>query len=147
MEYATVISVIALLVSALAAIYARWAAMEAKQANRLVLHEKQAAILDLVVQFEGYFKGYGANPTFDQIEVFNREVVIPAKLYLPANISSIISEAYRIIVAQSMLVSAVEWDERKEHDYKVESKKMDDMVSLISAISEELQSYLRLESA
>ncbi|MBS0160825.1 MAG: hypothetical protein JSS26_19765 [Nitrospira sp.] len=59
MDISLAISILALLVSALSALYARWAASEAKHANRISSHSHKLAVLESARNFRAGFQVNG----------------------------------------------------------------------------------------
>jgi len=70
MDISLALSILALLLSALSALYARWAVSEAKQANRISGHSHKLAILENARNFCGGFRIDGealASTYFDSL--------------------------------------------------------------------------------
>jgi hypothetical protein len=76
------ISLAALAVSILSALYTRWASMAAKRANEIALHVHKIEIYEEVVSFSDCFRGLFNVPTAQRLETFRKKAVQRAELYL-----------------------------------------------------------------
>lgn len=76
------ISLAAVAVSLLSALYARWASNEAKRANEIALHVHKVEIYEEVVSFSDCFRGLLSVPTAQRLEAFRKKAVQRAELYL-----------------------------------------------------------------
>lgn len=82
MNQSDYIALAALAVALLAALYARWAANEAKRANEISLHFKKVEIYEEVLSFSDCFRGLFSVPTAEWLEVFKKKAVQRAEIYL-----------------------------------------------------------------
>jgi hypothetical protein len=88
------IALAALGVSALSALYARWAANEAKRANNIALHVHKVEIYEEVVSFSDCFRGLFSVPTAERLEKFRKNAVQRAELYLSEEVYQRLKEIY-----------------------------------------------------
>lgn len=82
MTQADYISLAAVAVSLLAALYARWASNEARRGNEIALHVHKVEIYEEVVSFSDCFRGLFNIPTAQRLETFRKKAVQRAELYL-----------------------------------------------------------------
>lgn len=75
------ISLVAVAVSLLSALYARRASDEAKRANEIALHVHKVEIYEEVVSFSDCFSGLFCIPTAQRLEAFRKKAVQRAELY------------------------------------------------------------------
>jgi hypothetical protein len=76
------IALAAVVVSILSALYARWAANEARRANQIALHVHKVEIYEEVISFSDCFRGLFSIPTEERLEAYRKRAVTRAELYL-----------------------------------------------------------------
>lgn len=81
-------------VSALSALYARWAVTEAKKANKISLHAHKIEIYEEVVSFSDCFRGFLTVPSSERLEKFKKLAVQRAELYLSNEVYLQLKEIY-----------------------------------------------------
>jgi hypothetical protein len=82
LSQADYIALAAVAVSALSALYARWAVNEAKRANKIALHIHKVEIYEEVISFSDCFRGLFTVPTAERLEAFRKKAVQRADIYL-----------------------------------------------------------------
>lgn len=82
MSQSDCIALAAVAVALLAALYARWAANEAKRANDISLHVHKVEIYEEVLSFSDCFRGLFSVPTAERLEAFKKKAVQRAEIYL-----------------------------------------------------------------
>lgn len=76
------IALAAMGVAALAALYARWSAAEAKRANRIALQRPKLDIYEEAISFSECFTGLFCVPTAARLETFKKRAVQAAEIHL-----------------------------------------------------------------
>lgn len=147
MGLAIAISVIALLVSGLAALYARRTAEQAKKANDLKLVDLQAGVLSGLVALQGQLSGNGKYATSDELSTFMHDAVIPSGLYLTDQVSKEI-EAIHNDLQQSRKILEDECEHGVvESDVESAEKTIAMVAQRIPMIVEKIKSSIRVSRA
>lgn len=94
MSQSDYIALAAVAVSLLAALYAKWAANEAKRANEISLHIHKVEIYEEVLSFSDCFRGLFAVPTAERLETFKKKAVQRAEIYLSKEVHLQLQEIY-----------------------------------------------------
>ncbi|MCX2842990.1 hypothetical protein OQJ59_15300 [Microbulbifer thermotolerans] len=115
-------------VSLLSALYAKWAANEAKKANDISLHVHKVEIYEEVVSFSDCFRGLFSVPTAERLEVFKKKAVQRAEVYLSEEVYLQLKEIYKHCSESEVWLSIAESEGRKtentpselevRHEYK-----------------------------
>ena len=94
MNQSDYIALAAVAVAMLAALYARWMAIEAKRANKISLHIHKVEIYEEVLSFSDCFRGLFSIPTEDRLEIFRKKAVQRAEIYLSKEVHFQLKEIY-----------------------------------------------------
>lgn len=108
------IALAALGVSALSALYARWAANEAKRANKIALHVHKVEIYEEAVSFSDCFRGLFSVPTVERLEKFRKNAVQRAELYLSNEVYLQLKEIYEHCSESEIWLSIAESEPKME---------------------------------
>jgi hypothetical protein len=108
------IALAALGVAALSALYARWAANEAKRANKIALHVHKVEIYEEVVSFSDCFRGLFTVPTAERLEKFKKNAVQRAELYLSNEVYLQLKEIYEHCNESEIWLSIAESEPKME---------------------------------
>lgn len=114
LEQADYIALAALGISALSAIYARWAANEAKRANNIALHVHKVEIYEEVVSFSDCFRGLFSVPTTERLEKFRKNAVLRAELYLSGEAHQQLTEIYKHCYENEVWLSIADSEPKRE---------------------------------
>ncbi len=99
------IALLAVLIAGLSALYARWAAMQAKRANELALLNHRKAIYDAFHELRMHMQQRGVRPDLEQVSKFyypSRD----AAFYVKETLSSEISKYYDLCFKVADLAKA-----------------------------------------
>ena len=110
------ISLIAILVSALSALYARRSVNEARKANRISLQFEKVDIYKEVISYSDCFRGLFSVPTAQRLEQFKKQAVELSEIYFSQGIHSQLREVYSHCSNCEMYLSVVQdnSDDRNE---------------------------------
>jgi hypothetical protein len=108
MNQSDYIALAALAVSVLAAVYARWAAKEAKRANAISLHSYKVGIYEEVLSFVDSFRGFLGVPSEGRLEEFRKKAVQRAEIYLSKEAHLHLQEIYKHCRDSEMWLSVAE---------------------------------------
>lgn len=131
-----VIAVLAALVAGLSALYARWAAEEAKRANELALLAHRKAIYDAFFELKMHMEQRGFRPDMEQVSKFyypSRD----AAFYVKESLSSEIAKYYELCFKVADLARL------GNGLYPNESEEVKDAFKQAREISEEIDSSLK----
>lgn len=145
------ISVGAALVSALAALYARWQAAAAKRANDISLHENRLSVYKALGRFRGVVIMHGA--AFPEEELWKLEENVQlSEFYFPKSIHSSMEELFQ--QAMELMSKHEQWNELRESESEkaalLARPKQEMMKSLRNnslIVSEEIKNYLKVGNA
>lgn len=110
------IALAAVAVSLLSALYARWAANEAKKANEISLHVHKVEIYEEVVSFSDCFRGLFSVPTAERLEEFKKKAVQRAEIYLSEEVYLHLKEIYEHCSENEIWLRIAEKEGRKTED-------------------------------
>ena len=110
------ISLAALAVAVLAALYARWAANEAKRANTISLHVYKIEIYEEVLSFSDCFRGLFSVPSEERLEAFRKKAVQRAEIYLSKEVHLQLQEIYRHCSESEIWLSIAEGEGLRTED-------------------------------
>lgn len=82
MNQSDYIALAAVAVALLSALYARWAANEAKRANDISVHVHKVEIYEEVLSFSDCFRGLFTVPSAERLETFKKKAVQRSEIYL-----------------------------------------------------------------
>lgn len=107
------IALLAVTVALLAALYARWAANEAKRANDISLHVHKVEIYEEVLAFSDCFRGLLTVPSTERLETFRKKAVQRAEIYLSKEVHLELQKIYKHCSESEMWLSITENEDRK----------------------------------
>ena len=138
---------LAVLVSALAALYARWAAREAKRANRLSLQARREEIYRSLIEFQDLFRALFAHPTAEQVDGYHRKVVLPSRLYFSPKSASHVEAAWSDFWNLSRLVMALDGADSESDKARLfeAQKEFHDLGATIAPLLKEMESELNVQ--
>ena len=116
MSQSDYIALAALAVALLAALYARWAANEAKRANDISLHVHKVEIYEEVLSFSDCFRGLFNVPTAARLEIFKKKAVQRAEIYLSEKVYLQLQEIYAHCSESEIWLSIAESQGHKTED-------------------------------
>jgi len=94
MNQSDYIALAAVAVALLSALYARWAANEAKRANDISLHVHKVEVYEEVLSFSDCFRGLFTVPSAERLETFKKKAVQRAEIYLSKEVYLQLQEIY-----------------------------------------------------
>lgn len=94
MNQSDYIALVAVAVALLSALYAKWAANEAKRANDISLHVHKVEIYEEVLSFSDCFRGLFSVPTAERLETFRKKAVQRAEIYLSPEVHLQLQKIY-----------------------------------------------------
>lgn len=124
MDFATGISIIALLIAILSAVYARWSAREAKQANRISTHQHKLEILNSFNQFCTALATHSEN--FDK-EYFNSLMYASYRVKLYFKKATVSDFALYSDTAHDLIILRNRIAGNQENDLPIPQAKFDEM--------------------
>jgi hypothetical protein len=140
----------AVAVSALSALYARWAVNEAKRANKIALHIHKVQIYEEVVSFSDCFRGLFTVPTAERLETFRKNAVQRAALYLSEEVYLQLKEIYEHCGENEIWLSIAESDGPKTKgtldNLKVRSE-YKSVLNLLYPVIERIKTEAKLNDA
>ena len=92
-EVSDAIAGMVILISVLSALYARWAASEAKRANKLTLHPHKKMIFDAFMKLKMHMTARGLRPDIKEVSKFY-QLSDESNLYLSEQLSGKVKEYY-----------------------------------------------------
>lgn len=116
MSQSDYIALAALAVAVLAALYARWAANEAKRANEISLHVHKVEIYEEVLSFSDCFRGLFTVPSAERLEAFKKKAVQRAEIYLSKEVHLQLQEIYKHCSESEIWLSIAESEGRQTED-------------------------------
>ena len=134
----TAIAVIALLISALSALYTRWSWKQAQRANLIALHPHQKIIYDGFFDLKAHMTQSGVNAKPEEVSKFYY-LAITSNLYFDDDLSALIKTYQKACsrVAELTLCKPLTEKEKVERD-----EKYDLVLSLTPTIQEQLDKTL-----
>lgn len=94
MNQSDYIALAAMGVAVLSALYARWSAREAKQANQISLQVHKIEIYEEVLSFSECFIGLFSVPTAERLEAFKKKAVQCSEIFLSEDVYLKLKEIY-----------------------------------------------------
>lgn len=147
MSSSDLISFIAILVSALSALYAKRSVGEAKKANRISLQFQKVEIYEEVVTFSDCFRGLFSVPTEKRLEQFRLKALNLSELYFSEKIYNQLKEIYTHCRNSEMYLSVVQ-DNKSDKDLPSEIEIRHDyksVLGLLYHVIEEMKNEIRIE--
>lgn len=150
-EISASVAIAAALVAALSALYARWQAKAAVQANEIALHENRLSIYNGLARFRVHIVGRGAAITEEELWRF-AEIAERSEFYFPADIYEKINTLYE----QGLRLMSLheQWKELQELDpekartlARPKQEFMRETRDECFKVSEQLKSHLRIGTA
>lgn len=150
LSQADYIALAAVGVSALSALYARWAVNETKKANRIALHIHKVEIYEEVVSFSDCFRGLFTVPSEERLERFKKKAVQRAELYLSEEVHLELKKIYEHCSLNEMWLSVVEGEgyeaENAPTDLEVR-KEYKAVLNLLYSVIEKIKAEAKLNDA
>jgi hypothetical protein len=140
MSQSDFISLAALAVALLAALYARWAANEAKRANEISLHIHKVEIYEEVLSFSNCFRGLFNVPTEARLETFRKKAVQRAEIYLSEKVHLQLQEIYAHCIKSEVWLSIAESEGHKTEDTPSELEVRSEYKSVLNLLYPVIQS-------
>ena len=134
------IALAALAVALLAALYARWAANEAKRGNDISLHVHKVEIYEEVLSFSDCFRGLFNVPTEARLETFRKKAVQRAEFYFSKEVHLQLQEIYTHCRRSEMWLSIAESDGYKTEDTRSELEVRSEYKSVLNLLYRVIQS-------
>lgn len=94
-----VIAIVAALIAALSALYARWASIEAKRANEISLLGHRKAIFDAFFELKMHMEQRGTRPEMEHVSKFyypSRDAAVYFEKELSEKVSSYYSKCFKV---------------------------------------------------
>ena len=110
------IALAAFFAAALAALYARWAANEAKRANEISLHIHKVEIYEEVLSFSDCFRGLFTVPSQERLEKFRKKAVLRSEIYLSKEVHLQLQAIYNHCHDSEIWLSIAESEGRRTED-------------------------------
>ena len=150
LSQADCIALAAVAVSALSALYARWAVNEAKRANAIALHIHKVEIYEEVVSFSDCFRGLFSVPTAQRLETFGKKAVQRAELYLSEEVHLQLKEIYAHCIDSEIWLIIAESDgpktESTPNNLEVRSE-YKSVLNLLYPVIEKIKAEAKLSNA
>lgn len=149
LSQADYIALAALAVSVLSALYARWAANEAKRANEIALHVHKVEIYEEVVSFSDCFRGLFSVPTAERLEAFRKKAVQRAELYLSEETYLQLKEIYEHCNESEIWLSIAQNEgpaEGKPNELEVRSE-YKSVLNLVYPVIQKIKAEAKLNDA
>ncbi len=140
MSQSDYIALAALAVALLAALYARWAANEAKRANEISLHVHKVEIYEEVLSFSDCFRGLFSVPTAERLEAFKKRAVQRAEIYLSKAVHLQLQEIYEHCSKSEIWLSIAESEGHKTKDTPSELEVRSEYKSVLNLLYPVIQS-------
>jgi hypothetical protein len=134
------IALVAVAVALLAALYARWAANEAKRANEISLHVHKVEIYEEVLSFSDCFRGLFSVPTEQRLEAFKKKAVQRAEIYLSKEVHLQLQEIYEHCSNSEIWLSIAVSEGRKTEDTPSEHEVRREYKSVLNLLYPAIQS-------
>lgn len=150
MSQSDYIALAALAVAVLAALYARWAANEAKKANAISLHVYKIEIYEEVMSFSDCFHGLFNVPSEDRLETFRKKAVQRAEIYLSKEVHLQLQEIYKHCAESEIWLSIAEGEglqtEDKPNALEVRSE-YKSVLNLLYPVIQRIKAEAKLDNA
>lgn len=140
MSQSDYIALAALAVALLAALYARWAANEAKRANDISLHVHKVEIYEEVLSFSDCFRGLFNVPTAARLETFKKKAVQRAEIYLSEKVYLQLQEIYAHCSESGIWLSIAESEGHKTEGTPSELEVRSEYKSVLNLLYPVIQS-------
>lgn len=116
MNQSDYIALAAVAVALLSALYARWAANEAKRANDISVHVHKVEIYEEVLSFSDCFRGLFTVPSAERLETFKKKAVQRSEIYLSKEVHLQLQNIYAHCGKSEIWLSIAESEGRKTED-------------------------------
>jgi hypothetical protein len=148
---AMAVALLALVISLISAVYARRSADEAKRANDLSLHEMQVKVLNAVLEFQqalpsspDSINSLVLDSLKSSLEAFMKDAVIPSKLYLSSNHSSVLNKTNANLASAAKTIEDGYYGDVNGAAYENAKALIMSEVANVKSIIESISSELRI---